>query len=282
MITIPVAVNNAAFKWQVELWWWNHQITYGAKARDKAFLILMDKNYRDEEEDSLSWIPPELPYALCKGVWAESKHHQLYLPLNIQIGLRQIIGRFVNDEVLEVVDCDLFHFRHHPKVEVCDNTLIVCDLYEKWHLKSLTTNKHVIEPYFENRGRYYNGGFVPIIGKAGTFKKLLYEWEAVHRDIMTRTFDQSLIHWWGGMFALQAACEKAKITMIAEDWCFIPGANQLSDSHYVGHYCCDNEFFLKKDFPFIDLRRFPPNIYYDRLKAWVRESGYKTGNYILD
>jgi hypothetical protein len=278
MITIPVAVNNAFFKWQVELWWWNHHCTYGAEAAAKAFLILIDKNYRHEVPRASDWIPFGLPHAICSGVWTapiRSEVSQIDLPLNIQVGLRQVIGRFSDDDVLEITDCDLFHFRRHPKIDVRHDTLIVCDLYEDWHLKSLTSNKHVIEPYFENGGRYYNGGFVPIIGKASTLRKILYEWEAVHRDIMARPYDDN-IHWWAGMFALQAACEKARVTMVAKDWCFIPGVNQLSDSHYTGHYSCDRNYFPKHRFPHIDLTSFPSNVFYSRLKAWLTRSGYES------
>jgi hypothetical protein len=278
VITIPVAVNNAFFRWQVELWWWNHQATYGAAAARKAFLILIDRNHRHETCGSLAWLPFGLPYALCTGVWIApvNKHAVRDLPLNIQIGLRQIIGRFADHEVIEIIDADLFHFRPHPPVHIRDDAIFVCDLYEDWHLKSLSTNKHVIAPYFENGGRYYNGGFVPIIGKAGTLRAILYEWEAVHRDILARPYAES-IHWWAGMFALQAACEKARVTMIAKDWCFVPGINRLADSHYIGHYSCDRDCFSKHRFPNIDVKRFPSNIFYRRVSAWLAASGYRPG-----
>jgi hypothetical protein len=274
MITVPVAVNNGFFEWQVSLWWWNHWVTYGDEAAAKAFLILIDKNYGYEEFRSPAWVPSGLPYALCTGVWAVPTKYQVSqqeLPLNIQVGLRQIIDRFPENEILEVIDCDLFHFRHHPRFAPPDGSLVVCDLYEGWHLRSLTTNRRIIEPYFENGGAYYNGGFVPIIGKASTFKAIITEWEAVHRDIIARPYGQS-IHWWAGMFALQAACEKAKVTMIGKDWCFIPGVNQLNRSHYIGHYSCDREYFPKYKFPHIDVGRFPSNVYYARLKAWLESA----------
>jgi len=274
MISIPVAVNNATFQWQVDLWWWNHQQTYGRGAADKACLIVIDKNYSHEPDAATDWLA-QVPHVLCTGTWLAPAHRDepwLDLPLNIQLGLRQVIDFFGDDDVLEVNDCDLFHFRPHPAIEVGDDMLLTCDLYERWHLNSLTSNRGYIEPYFENGGGYYNGGFVPIIGKARTFKRILYEWEAVHRDLLARPYETS-IHWWSGMFALQAACEKARVTMVGRDWCYIPGHNPLQDSHYIGHYSVDR-YFPKGNFPHIDASRFPSNDYYHRLRAWFESSPY--------
>lgn len=274
MISIPVAVNNALFQWQVDLWWWNHQRTYGRAARKEACAVVIDKNFTDDPNLPTRWLVG-VPHVMCAGTWMLPAHPTtpgLDLPLNIQVGLRQVVDRFSDDEVLEVTDCDLFHFRPHPPISVDDDVLLVCNAYEEWHLKSLTSNRWVIEPYFENGGDYYNGGFVPIVGRAATFRRILYEWEAVHRDLLGRPLGRD-IHWWSGMFALQAACEKTRVSMVATDWCYIPGYNALADNHYIGHYCCD-ENFPKGKFPRVDASRFPSNVYYDRLRAWLKHSRY--------
>jgi hypothetical protein len=192
--------------------------------------------------------------------------------LNIQIGLAQIIHLFEDDDVIELVDCYLFHFRRHREVFVPKDGLFVCDLYEDWHLKSLSSNKHVIEQYLQDSGSRYNGGFVPIIARASTFRRLLPLWEDIHRDILRQPHEK-LIHWWAGMFALQAACERVEIEMIAKDWCYIPGINRLEDTHYTGHYSCDFNYFSKYKFPDVNATTFPDNLFYLRVKDWLQETG---------
>jgi hypothetical protein len=190
------------------------------------------------------------------------------LPLNIQVGLKQILWKFDDDEILEIDDCDMLHFRPSPVTQVAPNTLLVSDVYERWHLASLTTNRHVIEPYFENGGKYYNGGFVPIIGRVKTFKKILPEWIAVHIDILCNDHPET-IKWWAGMFALQAACEKAKVSMIEIDSCYAPPANEITSTQFVGHYAVDR-LFDKRTFPQVDVNDFEDNPYYEIIREWLK------------
>ena len=265
MITIPVAVNIPVFKWQAELWWWNHQKTYGENARNKGCLLVIDKNHRHETSLTNYWYQ-NIPHYEATGVWStlpDTSVNSLYMPLNIQFGLRQLLDKFSDSEVLEITDCDLFHFRQHPVIDLPEESIFVCDLYENWHMFTLSKNKNVIEPYFKNNGKYYNGGFVPIIGHAKTFKKIIEDWENIHRDILSKNFSDN-IKWWAGMFALSAACEQNQIQMIAKDWCFIPPANSLSQTHYIYHYSVD-KIFNKRNYPNIDTSLFPNNDCYDRI-----------------
>lgn len=104
---------------------------------------------------------------------------------------------------------------------------------------------------------------------------MIYEWEAVHRDILLRDYSHH-IRWWAGMFALQAACEKNKVTMVADDICYVPGHNQLKDSHYIVHYSVDRNVFPKYSFPNIDFNALPDNLFYNQLKSWYLTSKYNT------
>lgn len=276
MISIPVAVNSPFFKWQLELWWWAQKQAYGNRAKEKSHAIVVDRNFVHDTPLDRTWLSA-IPHTYMEGCWQHPVVQELRrqdVPLNIQHGLRQILNRFDEEQILEVTDCDMMHIKPHPEIVIRDDMLIVCDLYEAWHLKSLSVNKHVIAPYFENDGRFYNGGFVPIIGKAKTFKKILDEWEAVHRDILSRDYGLD-IHWWAGMFALQAACEKRRVTMVADDYCYIPGTNTLKDTHYSVHYSCDSNGFQKHLFPNNDFASLPSNRFYDKLKQWYLTSGYK-------
>jgi hypothetical protein len=269
MISIPVAVNIPVFKMQLDLFWYNHKKLYGNDAYNKVMAIIIDKNDKqDRPRNNLLW-DIDIPYKLCKSYndfIDVNPDESFYKPLNIQYGLSQVLNDFNEDQVIEILDCDLFHMKPHPEIHVNNDEIYVCDLYENWHLKSLTDNKDVIDIYFENNGNYYNGGFVPIIGKVKTFKKILHEWTEVHKHIL------SLPHpyykkWWAGMFALQASCEKNKITMIAKDTCYIPPINILNDNHYICHYCVD-KIFNKKKYPTIEFDKFPNNIYYDSILEW--------------
>jgi hypothetical protein len=179
-----------------------------------------------------------------------------------------MIDGFDNDQLIEVLDCDMFHLKAHPEISLADDQLLVCNVYEDWHLKSLTTHRYVVEMYFENGGRFYNGGFVPIIGTVRTLKEILPEWIAVHQHILSIDYP-ALIHWWAGMFALQVACEKKKVQMMAADYCYVPGHNELQDHHYICHYCCDSKFD-KKRYPYIDKTAFENNLFYRRILDWPR------------
>jgi hypothetical protein len=274
IVTLPVAVLVDAFRWQLELFWFGHRQIYGCAALAKAHAVLINRNEMSAVAATRMVWDIDVPHTICRSIYdlpaAMSIHladTRLALPLNIQIGLEQVLPQLNDDLILEVVDCDMVHFRPCPIRDVRPNELFVSGIYENWHMFSLTDNRYVIEPYFENSGQYYNGGFVPIIGRAATFKRILPEWIAVHIDILNRPLDGN-IHWWAGMFALQAACEKARVQMVAQDLCYIPNANDLTSEHYIGHYSVD-PVFDKRVYPQIDLLRFPDNPYYNMIKAWI-------------
>ena len=296
MISIPVAVHtdniwgtSVTFKMQLDLFWFNHQLTYGAQASERARAIIIKRNFLTEAaQQRLTW-PIDVPHIMCEAAFdllpRSAGLHELGFvasPLNIQLGLSQILPTMDDEQLIELLDCDMFHFRPAPPMAVGDDELIVCDFYENWHLKSLTDNKHVIEAYFKNGGRYYNGGFVPIIGKVKTFRKILADWTDLHIDILQQDQEEDT-HWWAGMFALQAACERAGVTMIARDICYIPGANPLHDAHYLCHYSVDTRF-NKKTYPDIDVSTFEQNIFYERILLWLqaREAPALSHQHALD
>lgn len=271
MISVPIAVNNDYFRMQLELFWFNHQATYGEHAaRQKLLAVMVKRNtLSDQRRDVCEWAA-DIPHLMVEAYFdiRNDLMDFAYLPINIQLGLSQVIGAFDDEQIIEVLDCDMFHLKPHPDLPVEDDALIVVDIYEEWHLKSLTDYKHVIAPYFKNGGNYYNGGFVPIIGKAKTFKKLLPDWIEIHKWIVDAQPDGNL-QWWAGMYSLQAACENHAIRMEAMDLCYVPGANALSDDHYIAHYSVD-EKFNKKAWPVIDISSFENNHFYNRVLEWLR------------
>ena len=67
MITVPIAVHNELFRWQLDLFWFNHQMTYGeSRAKGKAFAVIINQdNPGDPVHDRCEWRM-DMPYNLCK------------------------------------------------------------------------------------------------------------------------------------------------------------------------------------------------------------------------
>jgi hypothetical protein len=271
MISVPIAVNINYFKPQLELLWFNHKTTYGEDAaRRKLLAIIVKRNtIAEQTKDFCEWAR-DIPHVMVNAYFdvRPDLMKEAYLPINIQVGLSQVIASFADEEIIELLDCDMFHFEPHPDLDIHDDELIVTDLYEEWHLRSLTDHRDVIAPFFKNGGDYYNGGFVPIIGKARTFKKLLPDWIEIHKQIVDAQSDGNL-QWWAGMYSLQAACENNAVRMRAMDLCYIPGLNELRGDHYIAHYSVDQKF-NKKAWPAIDVSSFEDNKFYHRVLDWMR------------
>jgi hypothetical protein len=251
---------------------------YGKNAFQKAKAIVIRRNsLTDKRCEEFKWNN-DVPHSLCES-FADydinlSKYENPH-PINIQIGLLQIFDEFKDDEqIIELLDCDMFHIKEHPVLEIEDNTFFVADIYENWHLFSLTSKKHIIKKYLKNEELYYNGGFVPIIGKIKTFKKVINTWIEIHKDILGRfpAKEHELTRWWAGMYSFQAACNIEKIKMVTKDYCYIVPINNLENSHYIAHYSCDQFFFNKKNYPIIDYSKFPKNNYYDIILNWHKKS----------
>lgn len=277
LISLPVAAHAELFRWQLDLFWFGHQRTYGMNAPAKAHGILINRNTAEAPKlERMEWNN-NIPHTICESLFDTSdvmarldKNLHLAVPLNIQIGLAQVLDRFDDDQMLEVCDCDMVHFKPCPVTNIYPNEIFVSTIYEDWHLKSRSDNRHIIARYFENGGQYYNGGFVPIIGLASTFRKLLPEWIAVHIDILNHDYELNQ-HWWAGMFALQVACEKNRIQMVAKDYCYVPLANEINEQHYIAHYCVD-KIFDKRAYPHLDVSAFPDNAFYNLAKMWLKKS----------
>ena len=270
MISIPTAVYNNTFKWQLNLFWFNHKIVYGDMAASKTAPVLVKRNYiRDKKMDNFDW-PIDIPVRICESYFDYfiGLDKEKYLPINIQTGLYQIINTLDDNEIMELLDCDMFHLKPAPITDIPDDELHVSTIYEDWHLFSLTKNSNVINKFTGGNKNYYNGGFVPIIGKVKTFKKLLLDWIFFHKNIVDNSTEGSVTSWWAGMYSLQAACEVNKVKMVSKDYCYVPNVNQLNDDHYIAHYSCD-PIFNKHNIKNIDVNKFKDNLFYDRVKQWL-------------
>ena len=257
MITVLMPPHNEKFRWQTDLFWFCHRRVYGADAPALAHAAVIKRNTPAEPKvEDYQWSI-DIPHTMCEAFFdlgVRVPNPGTGAALNIQLGLQQILDQFDDRQILEVIDCDMLHFRPSQVKIVAEGELLVSDVYENWHLRSLTGYRCIIEPYFQNGGQYDNGGFVPIIGTASTFRRILPDWIALHADILSRPYINDIL-WWAGMYALQAACERARVQMVARDWCYAPEANRLSDSHYIGHYSVD-KVFDKRFYPDVNTARF--------------------------
>jgi len=270
MISIPTAVYNNTFKWQLNLFWFNQQNCFWYMAASKTAPVLVKRNYiRDKKMDNFDW-PIDIPVRICESYFDYfiGLDKEKYLPINIQTGLYQIINTLDDNEIMELLDCDMFHLKPAPITDIPDDELHVSTIYEDWHLFSLTKNSNVINKFTGGNKNYYNGGFVPIIGKVKTFKKLLLDWIFFHKNIVDNSTEGSVTSWWAGMYSLQAACEVNKVKMVSKDYCYVPNVNQLNDDHYIAHYSCD-PIFNKHNIKNIDVNKFKDNLFYDRVKQWL-------------
>lgn len=269
MITIPIAVHNEFFKWQLDLFWHNHKLIYGDEAYNKAIAIIIKRNTSKETKpETVSWNL-DIPKKLCDSYfdYLNINENGYLLPLNIQVGLLQILNEIDDSKTIELIDCDMFHIKKYECSEINEDEFYVCDIYESWHLLSMSKNKHVVQKYLDTNTILYNGGFVPIIGLCKTFKKIIYDWISIHKNMILNDNYEHSIKWWSGMYSFQAACQNNNVKMISKDCCYIPEINDISEHHHIVHYSVD-KLFNKKLFPKIDLNLFEDNIYYNRIKKW--------------
>jgi hypothetical protein len=276
MISVPIAAHIKYFEWQIDLFWYCHKKLYNEKAYKKALVTVCKRNfYWETKKENLLWntdVPHIMTDSFFDFVGAKINHKDFrgfteYLPINIQYSLLQCIDRFHNDDIIELLDADMFHFKPHPPFEPRQNEVIVADIYENWYLKSRTSNRIVLTKYLKGIKHQYNGGYVPIIARVSTFKKILQDWIRIHVDILSRNFVDNKIYWWAGMYSFQAACALHNVKMIAMDLVYVPSVNHWNQNHYITHYSgADN--FPKRIFPRINPDKFESNTAFDLIKEW--------------
>jgi len=288
IVSMPIAVlNQRSFHYQASLFWFAHTKIYQEKAANKAMILWAERNLPNEARPNHS-LPLDLdnapslitpPFFETYEVSADS----VAVPLNIQASLKAALPLIEDETIIEVLDCDMAHFRNAPSFEVGDDEVWVDDIYENWHLKSLTDNYQVIAPHLKGTGKSFNGGFVPIITKAKTLKKIIDSWAEIHIEMLAEEHP-SKIKWWAGMFSLQAACSNSDISMRRHNWTYIPGITVLKKEHYIVHYSVDKAF-NKKDplWPYLPTETLPNNNYYKLIKEWqLHLQKVEKGDAILD
>lgn len=277
MISIPVAVNTEYFRSQLDLFWYAHKKTYGFTAYRKTLACVVNQDVPTGIVTSnIDQWNINIPYKMVKPFYKyDIEYDNVLKPLNIQYAILQILDDFPDDQVVEILDCDMFHFKQHPKIEILHNQVIVDTVYEDWHLKSLSDNFEVIEPYVKKGSGVFNGGFVPIISRISTLKVIIQDWINIHLNIQVR-YGSSDISWWAGMFALQAACQRSNVEMLSKSYCYIANGTPVNSDNYIGHYSVDINFFNKKDWvkTYNSIESLPDNVFYNLVKDWKKNGLY--------
>lgn len=274
LVTVPSAVHNDYFKWQLDLLWYGHKKAYGEQAKEKLFACVAKRNWPNEPVNETCQWETDAPVHMVDVFFDHFKNDKrvdgwngLHQPLNIPLAVKAATENLPDDVLLEVLDCDLVHFRPHQDIEIDHDEMLVCDIYEKWHLESKGKYKSVMDIYTGGDANYYNGGFVPLIASVKTFKKILPDWISILHHFNTLKYTTNVL-WWGGMYAMNAACERNKVKMTGKNLCYIPHVNEFSEEQHIAHYCCDH-LFNKRQFPNIDQSTFKDNQFYKLVSEWI-------------
>ena len=115
VISLPVAVHVEPFRWQLDLFWFGHRQVYGREARLRTLAIVIKRNKIAEKKvGRMSWNI-DVPHSMCEAFFdiegikrsVPPSRFGIGVPLNIQTGLMQILPKFPDDQLLEVIDCDM-------------------------------------------------------------------------------------------------------------------------------------------------------------------------------
>jgi len=274
MITVPVAAPTDAFKWQISFFQFAQERIYGrARAENETLLLVVDRNNHTEIVRTIPWSL-ELPHQLVRGIHSilpVTATHQHFVAGNVFFALKDVVSRWSDDEILCIVDADIVPLKQYAGPWPDDTTVITCNYYEDWHMRCSRPDKEqfiIAYPYLTHAEyQYMDGGFVPILVRVKTLKRILDDVIATTIRIVEH-HQGSFFGWWSQMLAFQVVCHNHRITCVGQDNTYFPGVNQLRvDAHSFAHYSCDVKF-NKKTFPHHDLRAFPDDVFYRMVREW--------------
>lgn len=270
MITIPVAVANDLFRWQISFFEFQHKKIYGDESKNKSLILIVKRNFREEKIiNDVDWNL-SLPYKMVDSIYDiyPNLNKRNYNPINVYTSVQQIINQLDDEEYIEIIDADMIHLKRYNLPLPNENEIFVDDFYENWHMFINSKNRHVVDKYLVHKDEGYMNGGWNSIGKVKTMKKLLPEIIDISIDIATNN-ENELYRWWSGMFGLNAACHNQRIKMIGFNSCYYPNINEINlEKQYIAHYSCD-PLFKKVNFPNIDFTKFKNNEFYNSIKEWL-------------
>jgi len=274
MITIPVAISSNLFKWQSSLFQYAQKNVYGNMALWNSIVLIADRNSHGKIIKDVDWNL-SIPYKIVDGIHTIlplSDEHPYFSAGNLFFAINQILNDLDDNEYICIIDCDIIPFKKYDGILPNDNEVITCNKYEDWHMRCSRPDKEnyrIVEPYLRHdTHEYMDGGFVPIIIKVNTLKRIIDEVIETGIDIARNHLDSSF-GWWQQMWSFQIACHNNRIKCIGQDNTYFPSINEFDkEKHYFAHYSCD-PLFKKSTFPNHNITEFPHNnLFYDTIRDW--------------
>jgi hypothetical protein len=273
MITVPVAAPNKLFQWQSSLFQYAQKKVYGIQSTSNSTLLIVDRNSHGSIVKEVDWNI-NIPYKIVDGIHSvllETDNHSYFSAGNLFFAINQIISDLNEEEFLCIIDCDVIPLKKYDSILPRDEEVVTCNLYEDWHMFMENPSKknfYVVHPYLKHRDyEYMDGGFVPVIIKIKTLKKIINE--VIDLSILiARNYLESPFGWWMQMWAFQIACHNNRIKCISQDNTYFPNVNEFNrENHYFAHYSCD-PLFKKSSFPNHNIADFPNNDFYNLIREW--------------
>ena len=222
MISIPVAAPIFYFKWQISLFQFAQKKIYGdISSFQNSLILIVDRNDHETIVKDVDW-QLKIPYKIVPGIHSilpEENSHAHLVVGNVFFALKGIIDKLNEEQIICITDADVIPLKQYNGPLPDDNSIITCDYYEDWHMRFIKPNKenfNIIEPYLKhNEYEYMDGGFVPVIIKIKTLKKIIDEVIDLTIEIIKKHKGTSF-SWWSQMFALQIACHNNKIKCLGD------------------------------------------------------------------
>lgn len=270
---IPVSIVDGKFKWMANFWAYMQKRVYGTQALENSLLTVVKQNrLTDPTYTNIDWDLKGIPYRMVDGIWkyVDSENPNCIV-INVFSAVKQVVDDYADTDIICITDMDVIPMRPYDGRLPTEGEAICYDGYEDWHMfiaNKEKQNYNRIKKYLihEEQG-YMNGGFVPIIIRVSTFKKIVDDVISIAEQIIESDETQDW-RWWSCMTAFSIACHNHKVRMIDADNTYVPNFNQLKPNHLFTHYSVD-PIFHKHTFPNHNIKEYPNNGFYNFVKDWI-------------
>ena len=270
---VPVAIVSPTFKWMADFWSYMQKRVYDTDAPLNSLLTIVKQNRLDDPVyDDVDWDTKGIPYKMVESIYnyVDSTNPNCIV-INVFSAVKQVVDEFDDEDTLCITDMDVIPMGPINVREVEENEVLCFSGYENWHMfiadKSKQNYNKIQHLLTHNEEGYMNGGFVPILIKVKTFKKIVDDVIKISETIIESNEPQTW-KWWSCMTGFSIACHNHKINMVGVDNTYIPNFNELQPQHSFTHYSVD-PIFNKHTFPNHSIQDYPKNGFYRFVKDWI-------------
>jgi len=241
---VSIAPSIPSFSWQVDLAYHQHSLIGGLK--DDFMELSPYINSPDSVYEKC--FPNYIKEISVKPFWEflDCEYSSNLIPINIQTSLAQIF--IEDDEEYMICDADIFCFKQKEfNLEKFDIHHEI--IYDQWHIHQHTTNAFLKKMLPKEHQNFKHSGFVPIVAKGKTIKKILPDWIDLHIKIVE---DQKIEPWHAGMYSYNLACALHNLKIKEDRICALPFDNEITENMFCLHYSVGFQNFDKhrQDFYF--------------------------------